>query len=249
MIDAAGQRRTLSKGWLSIQGAAWSRDGREIWFTATKAGGLRALWAVTLTGIERLVYRAPQRMTLEDIAPDGRVLLSGTTMRSETIFGSISEKVQRKLTWFDWANDLSLSSDARLLAFTESGEGSGERYGVYLRPTDGAPAIRLADGSTEAISPDGKWVAAFKNDQTTLQLLPTGAGAAQMPNVAPLETVINARWFPDSQRLVAHRTRKGQEGPLVRAEHRRRRTEADHAGRHRRTLVSPDGEMAGRHDW
>ena len=80
-----------------------------------------------MTGVERLVYRAPQRLMLEDIAPDGRVLLSGTTMRSETMFGSVSGKTQRKLTWFDWANSLSLSRDARLLAFTESGEGAGDK--------------------------------------------------------------------------------------------------------------------------
>ena len=202
VVDASRQRRTLSSGWMSIQGAAWSRDGREVWFTATKGGGLRAVWAVTMTGVERLVYRAPQRLMLEDIAPDGRVLLSGTTMRSETIFGSVSGKTQRKLTWFDWANALSLSRDARLLAFTESGEGAGDKYGVYIRPTDGSPAIRLADGSAQPISPDGKWVAAFKVDGTSLQILPTGAGAVRVPDVAPIERVIRARWFPDSQRLL-----------------------------------------------
>jgi Tol biopolymer transport system component len=210
VVDASRQRRTLSAGWLSIQGAAWSRDGREVWFTATKAGGLRAVWAVTMSGVERLVYRAPQRLTLEDIAPDGRVLLSGTTMRSETIFGSLSEKFQRKLSWFDWANSFSLSRDARLLAFTESGEGAGEKYGVYIRQTDGSPAIRLADGQAESVSPDGKWVAAFKFDVNSLQLLPTGPGAVRMPDVAPIEKVLRARWFPDSQRLLLVGHEKGK---------------------------------------
>jgi hypothetical protein len=126
------------------------------------------------------------------------------------VFGSVAGKVQRKLTWFDWANGLSLTRDARLLAFTESGEGAGERYGVFLRPTDGSPAIRLADGSTGAISPDGKWVAAFKVDQNTVQLLPTGAGAAVIPNVAPIETILNVQWFPDSRRLVLVGHEKGK---------------------------------------
>ena len=210
VVDASRQRRTLSAGWLSIQGAAWSRDGREIWFTATKGGGLRAVWAVTMSGVERLVYRAPQRLMLEDIAPDGRVLLSGTTMRSETIFGSLSEKVQRKLSWFDWANSLSLSRDARLLAFTESGEGAGDKYGVYIRQTDGSPAIRLADGHAEAVSPDGKWVAAFTFDRNTVQLLPTGPGAVRLPDIAPIEKVARMRWFPDSQRLVIVGHEKGK---------------------------------------
>ncbi len=210
VVDASRQRRTLSAGWLSIQGAAWSRDGREIWFTATKGGGLRAVWAVTMSGVERLVYRAPQRLMLEDIAPDGRVLLSGTTMRSETIFGSLSEKFQRKLSWFDWANSLSLSRDARLLAFTESGEGAGDKYGVYIRQTDGSPAIRLADGHAESMSPDGKWVAAFTFDRNAVQLLPTGPGAVRLPDIAPIEKVARMRWFPDSQRLVIVGHEKGK---------------------------------------
>ena len=210
VVDASRQRRTLSSGWLSIQGAAWSRDGREVWFTATKAGGLRAVWAVAMSGIERLVYRAPQRLTLEDIAPDGRVLLSGTTMRTETIFGSLAEKFERKLSWFDWATSLTLTRDARLLAFTESGEGAGEKYGVYIRQTDGSPAIRLSDGQAEAVSPDGKWVAAFKFGGNSLQLLPTGPGAVRVPDVTPIEKVVRARWFPDSQRLVLVGHEKGR---------------------------------------
>ena len=202
VVDTSRQHRILSPGWLSIQGAAWSRDGREIWFTATKSGGLRAIWAVTMNGVERLVYRAPQRLTIEDIAPNGRVLLTGATMRSETMFGSLSEHFERKLSWFDWATQLSLSRDAHLLAFTESGEGAGDKYGIYIRPTDGSPAIRLGDGQADTLSPDGKWVVGTKTDLKTLQLLPSGPGAPRTPNVAPIETVVRARWFPDSQRLV-----------------------------------------------
>jgi Tol biopolymer transport system component len=202
IVDTKKQRRTLSSGWLSTQGMAWAPGGRELWFTATKAGGLRAIWAVSTTGAERLVYRAPRRLTLEDIAADGRVLLVGTTMRSEILFGSVKEKVERKLSWFDWATQLSLSPDGKTIAFTESGEGAGEKYGVYIRPTDGSPAVRLGDGVASWISPDGKWVAGFTADNRSLQLFPTGPGEIRTPAVAPIETLVTARWFPDGQRLI-----------------------------------------------
>jgi len=204
VIDAGSkERRTLSKGWISIQGLAWAPGGREIWFTATRAGGMRALWAVSLTGQERLVYRAPQRMMLQDVTPSGRVLIAGQTVRSETQFGSLRDKVERKLAWFDWATQVSLSADARLIAFTESGEGAGEKYGVYVRPTDGSPAIRVGDGSSRSISPDGKWVAAsFLDNRTAIQVLPTGAGEARALPVEPIERVFGVRWFPDSQRMT-----------------------------------------------
>jgi WD40 repeat protein len=202
ILDAARQRHPLSAGWLSIQGLAWAPGGREIWFSGTKSGGLRAIWAVSTSGAERLIYRAPQRLTLEDIAADGRVLLTGTTMRSEILFGSIKSKSERKLSWFDWATQLSLSPDAKMIAFTESGEGAGDKYGVYIRPTDGSAAIRLSDGVAAAISPDRKWVATFAQDRNTLRLLPTGAGDIRVPNVAPLDKIDTVRWFPDSQRLT-----------------------------------------------
>ena len=212
IIDIASkQRRTLSAGWISIEGLAWAPGGREVWFTATKTGGMRAIWAVSLDRRERLVYRAPQRLTLHDVTADGRALLSGSTMRSETQFGSIREKVERKLSWFDWATNVSLSADARLLAFTESGEGAGEKYGVYVRPTDGSPAVRLGDGSVRSLSPDGKWVAAdYPGGGTSLQILPTGAGETRKLDLAPLERAPGTRWFPDSRRLIVVGNEKGQ---------------------------------------
>ena len=55
------------------------------------------------------------------------------------------EKVERKLVWFDWATQVGLSADARLMAFTESGRRRRRKCGVYVRPTDGSPAIRVGD--------------------------------------------------------------------------------------------------------
>src|SRR5262249_54566849 len=73
IIDAKTRdRRALSKGWISIQGLAWAPGGGDVWFTATRAGGMRALWSVSMTGRERLVFRAPQRMLLQDVTSTGR---------------------------------------------------------------------------------------------------------------------------------------------------------------------------------
>jgi hypothetical protein len=97
------------------------------------------------------------------------------------------------------------------MAFTESGEGAGEKYGVYVRPTDGSPAIRVGDGSSRAISPDGKWVAAqFVDGRTGIQILPIGAGEARTLPIEPIERVIGARWFPDSRRLAVIGVEKNQ---------------------------------------
>ena len=202
VMDAAGKTRTLADGWLSIGGLAWARDGRELWFTAVEGGGLRALRAVTLDGRQRLLYRAPERLQLEDVASDGRVLMSGMTLQSQARFGSINEKIERDLSWFDFGTGLSLSADGKLMGFTESGEGAGTRYGVFIRPTNGDPAVRIADGQVSALSPDARQLAIISGSNTKSMLIaPTGPGQPHSIDVSKYTTFAFS-WFPDSRRLA-----------------------------------------------
>ena len=46
-VDLNGNKKKISGDWYSIQGLAWSADGREVWFTATESGLDRDLSAVT----------------------------------------------------------------------------------------------------------------------------------------------------------------------------------------------------------
>jgi Tol biopolymer transport system component len=201
VVGKTGPPRVLSRGWLSIQGLAWAPGGRELWFTGTRSGMMRALWAVSLDGRERLLYRAPIRLMLQDVSPDGRVLLTGMTMHSEIRFGSLRQKTERSLSWFDWATGMSMSADAGLIAFTESGEGTGEKYGLFVRPTSGGPALRVADGNNAVMSPDGKLVAFRDDDGRRVHVVPTGAGPSRTLD-SGLERILEAGWFPDSQRLA-----------------------------------------------
>lgn len=204
VIGRSGPPRTISRGWLSLEGLAWAPGGREIWFSGTRAGMLRGIWAVTLDGLERLVYRAPVRLTLEDVSPDGRALVIAVSVRSEIRFGSLKQKTERSLSWFDFATGLSMSDDARFIAFIESGEGAGSKYGVFVRPTDGGPAVRLADGAAAEISPDGKWVMNAGLDLTKGQatLIPIGPGAAREIDVKPVTNLQGGKWSSDGRRFL-----------------------------------------------
>src|SRR5204862_1440876 len=53
VVDRAGRKKTLSRGWSSIEGLAWRPGGREVWFTASKVGTDSSLYAVDLEGHER----------------------------------------------------------------------------------------------------------------------------------------------------------------------------------------------------
>ena len=73
VIDLAGHKKNLSEEWYTIQGLAWSANGKEVWFTASKSGVDRTLYAVALDGKERMVLRLPGALMLFDIWKDGRV--------------------------------------------------------------------------------------------------------------------------------------------------------------------------------
>ena len=65
-------------------------DGKEVWFTGSRVGANRALYAVSLDGRERLVSAMPGTLILMDIWKDGRILLIRATWRRELlgVFGA-----------------------------------------------------------------------------------------------------------------------------------------------------------------
>lgn len=202
VVDLAGHKQPLSTGQISVQGLAWSPNGEEIWFTATRSGSARAVYAISLSGRERLVARMPGTLTLQDIYKDGRVLLARDSWRRELKGLPTGDTKERDLSWLDYSYPADLSPDGRTLLFDEEGEGGGWTYAVYLRRTDGSPAIRLGPGQAMALSPDGKWVISLPSSSAAqFVLLPTKAGESKpLTNDAVNHTW--ARWFPDSKRFL-----------------------------------------------
>jgi eukaryotic-like serine/threonine-protein kinase len=210
VVDMAGKMKTLSGQWFTIQGIAWSPDGKEIWFTASKSGVDRTLYAVTLEGKERMVLRLPGAVMIFDIFKDGRVLLMRASWRRELVGVTSDDTKQHDLSWLDYTYPADLSGDGKTLLFDEEGGGGsldysksgGLSYAVYIRKTDGSPAVLLGEGGAVALSPDGKSVIAQTQDSPSqLRLLTTGAGEAK-----PLtQDAINhswSRWFPDGKRIL-----------------------------------------------
>jgi hypothetical protein len=214
-----GVRVLTSRGFASIVGLSWSPDDREVWFTAAPAGGRRALHAIDTSGRERLVFRAPGQLTLKDISRRGRVLLTS----DDEIYGVRAQAPdadsERELTWYSWSIQPTLSADGRTLLFDEGGEAFEDRWGSYLRETDGSPAVRLGDGLGQDLSDDGRWVltaAQWREDSTDwrqLFLLPTGPGGKRPvtkpgdPQVGPRLLRV-AHFVPGSKAVVY----EGQEG-------------------------------------
>jgi eukaryotic-like serine/threonine-protein kinase len=209
VVDLRGHKKVLSEQWFTIQGLAWTPDAKEIWFTASKSGTDRTLYATTLDGKMRTIARLPGALMLYDIARDGRVLLVRASWRRELI-GFAADGKQHELSWLDYSYPAELSRDGKTLLFDEEGGGGslaysksgGYTYGVYVRSTDGSPAVLLGEGSALALSPDGKWaITETQVSPAQLRLLPTGAGQAKDLT----SDAINhnwAHWFSDGKRIL-----------------------------------------------
>ncbi len=180
IVDRSGVKRTLSGEYSSLQGLAWSPAG-ELWFTGSSGGSARSLQAVTPAGVLRTLARVPANLHLGDVGADGSALLWQENTRIGIVGRAPGEKTDRDLSWLDWSINPGISRDGRTVVFTEQGDGGGPQYSVYMRQTDGTPAVRLGAGDVMALSPDGKWVLVQRLNPAPPQflLLPTGAGEAR----------------------------------------------------------------------
>lgn len=210
VVDRAGATRTLSDGWASILGLAWSPAGDEIWFTAAKVGGNRALYAVSLAGETRLVARLPNRLTLTDISRDGRVLLSRESFQGGMMFMPAGGSRERSLDWFDGSLGSDLSDDGQKILFVERREASATDYTTYLRKTDGSSAMRLGEGFATDLSPDGKWALSItRGSPAQISLLPTGTGEQRQLTNGAINHLysadlnyIRALWLNTGERIL-----------------------------------------------
>lgn len=202
IVTRDGNRKVSSSYYSSVEGLAWSRDGKEVWFTASPSGAARAVYAMDLVGKERLVLRVPGTLTLQDVTREGRVLLTEDNAQVGIMALPPGEHTEKNFSWFDWSLLSDISPDGSTLVFSETGEASNGKYGVFLRKVDGSPAVRLGDGTFPALSPDGKWVVAMDNGSPSqIELLPTGTGQPRRLTNDSLEHLL-ARWVPDGTGLV-----------------------------------------------
>ena len=202
VVDQSGNKKVLSGQFVSAQGLAWAPSGKEVWFTATTSGSSRELRAVSLSGQERLVYLGTGTLTLHDIAKDGRVLFSRDDLRSVMLGLGPHDSKERELSWHDWTVPRDLNAGGTLVSFDETGEAGGETGGIFVRGTDGSPAVRLGDGRNPTLSKDGKWALSMRLDLPHgLLELPTGAGESKTISTGDVK-VHGGYFFPDGTHIL-----------------------------------------------
>jgi len=157
----AGNKKTLSasgtqfKEWPGRRTAMKSglRQASRVWIELCMQSRSKARSAWCL--------RLPGALMLFDIFKDGRVLMMRASWRRELIAMTADDAKQHDLRGWITPNPAGLSADGKMLLFDEEGGGGslaysksgGLSYAVYIRKTDGSPAILLGAGGAVSLSP------------------------------------------------------------------------------------------------
>jgi hypothetical protein len=143
--------------------------------------------------------------------------LAHTAIRREIVVLAPGEDRERNLSWFDWSYPSDISPDGRSVLFDEANRQTEAGYEIYMRKTDGSPAVLLGEGSSIALSPDGRWVLSILRPfaQQQLVLLPTAAG---QPRPLAQDGIhyshSSSGWLPDGRSFLIAGLEKGR-GPRL----------------------------------
>src|SRR5262245_53662776 len=162
-----------------------------------------ALRAVDLSGRQRVLLPAVGRsLTLLDVAFDERLLLERSSGRLSIAWRPNGEAREREVGWLDGSEVRDISDDGRAILFAETrdgGEAGGQ--GVYLRRSDGSPAVRLGNGIPLELSRDGKWALAMVGRPPEIVAVPTGPGSVKKISTGGI-TPFTAGFAPDGDHIM-----------------------------------------------
>ena len=218
IIDLAGNRKRLSGEFGGIVGLAWDPAGDAVWFSGREATptGPQALFKVTTGGQQLLVRRESGSLTLHDMSRGGQLLVTRNSLRGE-VFGRIYPDIkEREIGWLDNSFAADITSDGTTVLLSVQEEASGSGYDVFIRKTDGSPAVRLGEGLPAQISADGNWALTTypsglkPTSSPQLLLLPTGAG---QPVTLSHDSIYHGstKLFPDGKRVLFEGSEPGRE--------------------------------------
>jgi Tol biopolymer transport system component len=245
LLDLTGKKRVLTTAFFSRY-LAWRAAGDEIWFDNADRGGFAtSIYAVNLSGRQRMIRREAMLLSTMDIAKDGRALVVSVTLSSSMAAVLSGESAERNVSWLDYSVVDDVSHDGRTILFDEWGEGGGRSAAYYLWRLNEPAAIRLGEGLGHALSPDGNAVLTSPPSQDELILQPTGTGQPRSLGKNKLD-VNSAAFLPDGTAVVFSGRAPGGGWRLYRQElagNQPPKAFSDEGLSGERLAVSPDGRF------
>ena len=194
-------------------GLDWTPDGRLVY--ASQASGNLDLWLTTTNNQQP---RQLTREALTDMEPtvsaDGRyiVFMSTRSGHGNIWRMNIDGSNPKQLTRARGDDFPSLSPDGRWVIYSSWNSG---RQALWKTSIEGGEPVQLTQKLTSRpiVSPDGKWIACFYNDEkgtgTRVALLPFAGGEPRVIEEMAYPEFLLARWSPDSHALTYIVTRDG----------------------------------------
>ena len=203
-IDTSGRVLARSAVFASLQGVCWSGD-EKIFVTGAQTGGNRRLWALDASGKERLIDTVPGVLTVMDAQGD-RVLLSRDNIRVGAVGQLSGDTAEKEYSYLDYTAVRDLSPDGKTLLFDEDAEGGGPTGSVYVLRAGESSPVRIGDGNSFSLSPDGRWALTVTNANTPaasfrLILQPTGVGTPRTLPTVPGQ-FLHCDWTPDGKNIL-----------------------------------------------
>ena len=198
ILRASGEKVAVSDFYESAQGLAWTPDGNEVWFTSPLESG--QIHALSLSGKNRQVLSVPGSLSLRDISPNGTLLVTqGISHRGIVV--STANRPQRDLSWLDFGYLRDISADGTMILFEE--EHASRNYTVFVRNTDGSPAVPIGEGYGGALSPDKNWALTTKlSHPGEIWLVPIGPGEPRRLSPTGFVPGIGEAFTSDGKRAV-----------------------------------------------
>jgi Tol biopolymer transport system component len=216
---------------------------REVLVSGQGDDGRGGVFRISLNdGSCRPALRSPAVTFVQDISKDGDLLVAVLNPRMRMETGTRSPATPRDLSWLDWSLARDLMPDGSAVLFDETGLGVATPQ-VFLRGTDGSPAVHIAEGDSVGFSPDGRTaLIADPKDPTRLELVPIGIGETVGHSFAPIRAVASG-WFPDGRALCIAGYEPGRRTRLYRYDLASRTMEpfSEEGSGRSGCFVSPDG--------
>ena len=218
VVDRAGRVVSLAGEYAAQYGLAWSPAGTSVVFSASTGDldqplWVRAVYSVPASGgaPAELLLDAPGGLHVNDVNARGELLAGRSDIGTGIMVQRPGAPREQNLSWMSGSFAPTLSRDGGLVAFQREVGGAGGGSDIFLRKTDGSPALRVGQGNVLGLSPDGSKVLALTVTPGSLVVYPTGTGERTLLSKGPIETYLPVgRWFPDGERILTCGTESGR---------------------------------------
>ncbi len=203
VVDKKRSLARLTPQYFGIQGLAWTADGKRLMYGASGDGSFSELRDVTLGGAVRPRLPSAGDAYLQDIARDGRVLVTRHNTFSRMWVSSDADTTPRDVSWLNRSVNPAISADGSLLAFSDASNQAGGNYATMTRGTDGSPAVRLGEGLMLSLSPDKQWIlSSLPTEPVQLMMYPVGAGASRRLDHAEFKAITQAELIDEGKQVI-----------------------------------------------